>query len=139
MTKEESGIFVPTTNLAEAKHASMCVGVGFKRQISLYKATRFDMSMAILQSVRCNTYLKGIHALCINYSVIVVEFPHFTCEGFLKRESKRLTYIPCKHLYYVYLKILGLDSTSHDFIHQAALTKVELFWALSGRRCTVTI
>ena len=61
-TQEESGIFVPMTNLAEAKHASMCASVSFKIQTLLYEATGFDMSMAILQSVRCNAYLKGIHA-----------------------------------------------------------------------------
>ena len=82
---------------------------------------------------------KGSQALGVNYSVIMFEFPRCTCKGCLKRESKWLTYIPCKHLYYVYLQILGLDSTSHCFIHQEVLTKFELFQALSGRRCNVTV
>ena len=70
----------------------------------------------------------------INYVVTLKEFPGCTCEDFLKSESKHSTYVPCKHVYYVFFQVLGLDSQAHEFVHQAALTKVELFQALGGAR-----
>lgn len=81
---------------------------------------------------------EGSKAKGLNYSITLSDFPRCSCEGFQKRESKRLPYVPCKHMYYIFLQILGLDHLAHEFIHQAALTKVELFQALGGKRCNLT-
>lgn len=45
----------------------------------------------------------GSRALGVNYSIMINNFPTFTCEDFHKRESKCSTYIPCKHMYFVHL------------------------------------
>ena len=80
---------------------------------------------------------EGSRAKGVNYSISIADFPRCTCEGFQKRETKHLPYVPCKHMYYIFMNVLGLDHLAHDFIHQAALTKVELFQALGGRRLNV--
>lgn len=73
--------------------------------------------------------LAGVH-----YVVSISEFPSCSCPDFQKREAKHGTFVPCKHMYYIFLRVLNLDAQVHEFMHQAALSKTELFQALSGRR-----
>lgn len=82
---------------------------------------------------------EGSRAKGVTYSVTISDFPRCTCEGFQKREAKHLVYVPCKHIYYIFLQVLGLDQNAHEFIHQAALTKVELFQALGSRRTNLPL
>ena len=65
-----------------------------------------------------------------SYLVVVSSFPSCTCEDFQKRLREGKKYMPCKHLYFVYTKQLGLDVFHQRFVHQAALTKRELHQAL---------
>lgn len=69
---------------------------------------------------------RGCH-----YTVTISVFPSCTCEDFIRRACRVDRYFPCKHIYHVFLKILGLDLTIHKLVHQAALTKEELHDALS--------
>lgn len=69
---------------------------------------------------------RGCH-----YTVTVSIFPSCTCEDFIRRACRVDRYFPCKHIYHVFLKILGLDLENHKLVHQAALTKEELHDALS--------
>lgn len=59
LTQEQSGPFLPTTNLAEAKHSSMRAAYGFQKQLTLYEATAIDLTMSVLQSAHCNAYIVG--------------------------------------------------------------------------------
>ena len=68
----------------------------------------------------------------VTYAVTVADFPQCTCEDFQKCDNQHLTYVPCKHMYFVFFCVLGLDSVAHEFIHQAALTKAELFQGIGG-------
>lgn len=70
----------------------------------------------------------------LTYSVLISEFPRCTCLDFTEREARKSPYMPCKHIYFVFIVVLGLTEMVHQFMHQAALTKVELFQALGGRR-----
>ena len=65
-----------------------------------------------------------------SYLVVVSTFPSCTCEDFQKRLREGKKYMPCKHLYFVYTKKLGLDVFHQEFVHQATLTKRELHQAL---------
>ena len=60
VAQDETGAFVPRTNLSESKHASMRASIGYKSNIGLYEATCADMSLVVLQSVHYNAYLKGM-------------------------------------------------------------------------------
>ena len=60
---------------------------------------------------------EGSRANNVNYFVSVSEFPCCTCEGFQKMESKKLVYVPCKHMYNIFLKVLGLDANACEFMH----------------------
>lgn len=77
---------------------------------------------------------EGSKARGISYSITISQFPRCTCEDFVRRDAKASVYIPCKHIYFVFIRTLGLDANVHEFMHQAALSNIELFQALHGRR-----
>ena len=80
---------------------------------------------------------EGSQELGLNYSMSISELPRCSCEGFQRREAQEMVYVPCKHMYDIFFNVLRLDANVHEFMHQAELTKVELFQALRGRRCNV--
>lgn len=65
------------------------------------------------------------------YTVTVSSFPSCNCADFSRRIASGTSFLSCKHLYYVYLCFLGLDSTRNMFIHQATISRHELFQAFS--------
>ena len=70
----------------------------------------------------------------VQYVVSISKFPSCLCPNFQKREAKQKTFVPCKHMYYIFWQILNLDAQVHEFMHQAALSKTKLFQAFSRRR-----
>ena len=70
----------------------------------------------------------------ITYSVTLCDFRKCSCMDFLQRDANKKPYTPCKHMYYIYIVVLGLSDVVHDFMHQAALSKLEIFQALKGQR-----
>ncbi|MCO5572082.1 hypothetical protein L7F22_025833 [Adiantum nelumboides] len=66
----------------------------------------------------------------LHYMVIVSAFPSCTCDNFQNRDHRGKRYMPCKHLYFIYMRELGLNVDHQKFIHQATLTKRELQQAL---------
>ncbi|KAL3686620.1 hypothetical protein R1sor_009194 [Riccia sorocarpa] len=71
---------------------------------------------------RVSTHL---HADVRNYIVQICCFPTCSCQDFFERETLRKTYCPCKHLYWVYFKVLGL-SPNINLVHQLIFLKKEL-------------
>ncbi|KAJ7560362.1 hypothetical protein O6H91_04G126600 [Diphasiastrum complanatum] len=49
-----------------------------------------------------------------------------TCEDFNSMLAKR-KFTPCKHMYFVYVVVLGLDIDNNTCIHQPHLSLIELF------------
>eukprot|EP00249_Psilotum_nudum_P000623 c1269_g1_i1 orf=411-743(+) len=72
----------------------------------------------------------GSIAKGLTYCITISEFPRWSCLDFTKREAKKNPYMPCKHIYFVFLIVLRLSDAVHQFTYQATLTKVELFQAL---------
>ena len=69
------------------------------------------------------------------YDVHVKDEPFCTCPDFQRRETEKKPYLACKHLYFVYTQILGLDRNEHMIIHQPALSERDISFILSqGRR-----
>lgn len=70
----------------------------------------------------------------IRYDVHIHANPSCTCPDFQKRVVGRKPYTACKHIYFVFLRILGLDQLSNMFVHQASLSEAEVFQALTRER-----
>ena len=73
----------------------------------------------------------GLERRGCHYIVTISIFPSCTREDFLFWACRVDCYFLCKHIYHVFLKILGLDMTTYKPVHQATLTKEELHDALS--------
>ncbi|KAL3686650.1 hypothetical protein R1sor_009224 [Riccia sorocarpa] len=70
-----------------------------------------------------------------HYIVQICYFPCCSCDDFFQRETRRNTFVPCKHMYWVYLNIFGL-SLNEVFIHQPVFTRDELDKLLSMEHLT---
>ena len=68
------------------------------------------------------------------YDVHIKVEPSCTCPDFRIRESKGKAYLACKHLYWVFLKVLGCSQNEHMFIHQPIMSRIDVHNALSRRR-----
>ncbi|KAL3686541.1 hypothetical protein R1sor_009115 [Riccia sorocarpa] len=64
------------------------------------------------------------------YIVQLCCFPTCSCEDFFTRETQVKTFTPCKHIYWVYLNVLGVNPQC-KLIHQPVLTKIEVEKLLS--------
>lgn len=70
----------------------------------------------------------------LRYDVHININPSCTCPDFQKRLVERKPYTACKHIYFIFLRILGFDQLSNMFIHQATLSEAEVFQALTRGR-----
>ena len=68
------------------------------------------------------------------YDVHVKKEPSCTCPDFVEREAKGKPYLACKHLYFIFLCVLGLSQIENMFIHQPILSELDLYKALSHTR-----
>lgn len=68
------------------------------------------------------------------YLVHVKAEPSCSCPDFQKRESGKKPYLACKHIYFVFVKVLGLDRNHHMMIHQPTLSPVDVNFVLSQPR-----
>ena len=68
------------------------------------------------------------------YDVHIKEEPYCTYPNFQKRESMHKAFLACKHMYYVYVNILGLQPKEHMVIHQRTLTTMDLAFVLGQTR-----
>ena len=60
------------------------------------------------------------------YQVTIGTEPSCSCVDFSRNLSMK-KYIPCKHMYFVYLHVKGLDVNENMFIHQPTLCLQDLF------------
>ena len=68
------------------------------------------------------------------FAITICKFPRCSCPDFVMREVKKEPYMPCEHLYFFFIRVLGLDPKVHKYMHLGALTKLELSQTLLGRR-----
>lgn len=57
-----------------------------------------------------------------------------SCPDFADRDQKKKPYLACKHLYFVYLRVLGLSQNENMFVHQPLLSQQDLYNALNRTR-----
>ena len=76
------------------------------------------------------TFDSGIPPKVEHYSITIGQFPSCSCPFFreMSRKSlgKRGQWTSCKHLYYIFIVICGLDSESDVFIHAPSLSFNEI-------------
>lgn len=73
------------------------------------------------------------------YDVHIKEDPICTCPDFQRREKDKKSFLACKHLYFVYTRILGLDRNQHMIIHQPVLSERDLVFILNQPRQVAAI
>lgn len=73
------------------------------------------------------------------YVVHIKAEPSCTCPDFQKRERDQKPYLACKHLYFIYIKVLGLHRNKHMVIHQPTLSTEELSFILHQPHLMVPI
>ena len=73
------------------------------------------------------------------YDVHVNMEPFCTCTDFQGREKASKPFLACKHLYFIYVKILGLDGKQHIIIHQSTLNDNDLTFILSQPRQLIPV
>lgn len=69
-----------------------------------------------------------------SYDVQIASHPACTCPDFQKRVMGVKPYLACKHIYFIFLRVMGLDQNTNMFIHQPMLSERDLFQALSRER-----
>ena len=69
------------------------------------------------------------------YEVHIKKEPICSCADFKRREINGKSYLACKHIYYVYTQVLGLQQNQHMIIHQPVLNERDLHFILSQKRC----
>lgn len=68
------------------------------------------------------------------YFVHLKAQPWCSCPDFMKREVASKPYIACKHLYFVFIRVLGLDKNKDMIIHQPTISSLEISKILSCPR-----
>ena len=99
-----------------------------KRAMDLVCTVHCRQIIVNKEHVDYNISTLGSQEIGETYKVTISTFPCCTCEDFKRRVDQGRKYMPCKHLYHIYIKELGMDVSKQKFVHQAALTKRELHY-----------
>lgn len=70
----------------------------------------------------------------VKYTVCIKDEPCCSCPDFQDRVEGQKSFLACKHMYHVYVCIIGLDIHENMFIHQPFLTSRDLTYALTKPR-----
>ena len=70
----------------------------------------------------------------MTYDVHISKNPCCSCPDFVQRIAQGHSYVACKHIYYVLLRIFGMDVNHNLFIHQVKLADEDLYRIFQSRR-----
>ena len=51
------------------------------------------------------------------YNVDIAKKPACSCHDFMDQVTKGKPFLACKHIYYVYLRVFGMDANVNMYIH----------------------
>lgn len=71
-----------------------------------------EHELSMLES-KGGTLISGLQ-----YDVAIKETPCCTCPDFQERARANKPYLAFKHIYYVFIRVPGLDTEMHRFTHQ---------------------
>ena len=81
---------------------------------------------------RVYTLASGDSSEGVLYEVMVSLFPDCSCAYFISMiGAKTRKYVPCKHLYFIFLKRMNMAPDVEECIHQQTLSESEVKWLLS--------
>lgn len=66
------------------------------------------------------------HSMATKYWVQICCFPTCSCDDFYKRHSSNRPYLTCKHIYWVYRSVFGLDLMKSTLVNQPILSVSEV-------------
>ena len=68
------------------------------------------------------------------YDVHISKKPYCTCLDFVQRMAQGESYIACKNIYYILIRVFGMDVNHNMCIHQASLGDEDLYRIFQNRR-----
>ena len=74
------------------------------------------------------------HLVCESgqeYFIHIMEKPWCNCPNFMGRDTREKSYIARKHIYFVYLRVLGLNKIQDMEIHQPTPSQADVYKMLS--------
>lgn len=96
----------------------------FAKILSITVITRFEHEVFKIET-------KNSAQRAEAYDVSISYQPSCTCEDFQWRQRTGKPYLACKHMYYILLRVLGLDMNHNMCIHQPQFEKIDLLHMLS--------
>lgn len=69
-----------------------------------------------------------------SYEVHIKAEPSCSCPDFQKRDTMHKCFVACKHMYFVYVHILGLQPKEHMAMHQPTLSIMDITFILGQQR-----
>lgn len=109
-------------------------GISKEAQNRIEAANKFDMTL-LEEIVMIHKRHVIFRVMTENvYDVHIKEEPGCTCPDFQKRECAKKSFGACKHMYFVYVHVLGLQPKEHLVIHQPVLTVTDLAFVLAQPR-----
>ena len=104
-------------------------------------ATRIDAALALDATVKGHNVLKplkhDVFKIDIGkkiYNVDIAKKLACSCRDFMDRVTEGKPFFACKHMYYVYLHVCGMDANVNMYVHQQLLTEANLFQMFGSRR-----
>jgi hypothetical protein len=122
----ENPDFIPTTRLSKLVRRSSNAPSAKQRQMvasaEAMHATVLKITMILQLGFGCIITLQSkLEPQPPIYQVTVSSLPEYNCAYFLDMISKfgrkRNSYMICKHLYYIFIKVSNLDADVNSFIH----------------------
>ena len=68
------------------------------------------------------------------YDVHISKKPCCSCPDFVQRMAQGQSYVACKHIYYILVRVFGMDVNHNLCIHQANLSNEDLYRIFQNRR-----
>ena len=61
------------------------------------------------------------------YDVHISKKPCCSCQDFVQQMAQGQSYVPCKHIYYILIRVFGMDVNHNMCIHHANLGMDDYF------------
>ena len=114
----------------------------WRHSISQEAETRISKAQSMLATVINESEIDPaphfiFHLACESgqeYFIHLMENPWCTCADFMGRETRGKSYLACKHIFFVYLRVLGLNKIQDMEIQQPTLSQADVSKMLSRPR-----
>lgn len=119
-------------------------GVSEQASMRIDKAIKMDVTIhgvEVIKSEKHEVFIlstKNSEIRGEKYRVTIAKNPGCTCKDFQIRMGEGKGFLACKHMYFVYLRVCGMDINHNMFIHQASLSEVQCGVVLRAKRAILS-